>query len=197
MAITFNPALTTQPQNSFALQSTGYVQGAFMDDPSSSMWLQSGLLDSAISVPVWPGMAISEYVPTADQNALGSTIKIATAATDITGFNTGNQSYNAIITPGNNVPQLSPLQTVQYFRFGSNARLAVKCSSALVTAAEAGLVNQQVQWDYTNQELIPYTTGTALPVKILSLNSNSKVVDYNSGTGAVTWSVGPAAIIQL
>lgn len=195
--ISFNPALTTQPQNSFLLQTEGYVQGAFMDDPSSRMYLAGGSLDSAVAVPVYPGMAIAEYIPVVNSNAVGSTIKLATAYTDLTGFNVGNQNYNAIITPGNTVQQLGPLQTVMYFRLGSNARIVVQCSSALVTAAEAGLINQQVQWDFTNQQLIPYTSGTALNVKVLSLNNNSKIVNYNSGTGAVTWTTGPAAVIQL
>lgn len=196
-SITFDPAKTTQPQNSFLKSTEGYVQGAFMDDPSSRLYLNGGYLDSALAQPVWPGMAIAEYVPTADANQLGSEIKLATAYTDLTGFNTGNQNYNAIITPGNTVQQLGPNQTVMYFRLGSNARIVVKCSSALVTAAENGLINQQVQWDFTNQELIPYTTGTALNVKVLSLNSTSKVVNYDSGTKLVTWVVGPAAVIQL
>lgn len=195
--ITFNPALTTSPQNSFLLQTEGYVQGSFMDDPTSRMQLAGGSLDSAVAVPVYPGMAIAEYVPTVNSNATGSVIKLATAYTDLTGFNVGNQNYNAVITPGNTVQQLGPLQTVMYFRLGSGARIVVSCSTALVTAAENGLINQQVQWDFTNQQLIPFTTGTALNVKIISLNSNSKVVNYNSGTGAVTWVAGSAAVIQL
>lgn len=195
--ITFNPSVTSQPQNSFLLQTEGYVQGAFMDDPSSRMYLAGGVLDAAITQPIWPGMAIAEYVPTVNANAQGSDIKLATAYTDLTGFNVGNQNYNAIITPGNNVQQLGAGQTVMYFRLGSNARIVVQCTSALVTAAESGLINQQVQWDFTNQQLIPYTTGTALNVKVLSLNNNSKIVSYNSGTGALTWTTGPAALIQI
>jgi len=195
--ISFNPATTTQPQSSFLLQTEGYVQGAFMDDPSSRLYLNGGSLDSALAQPVWPGMAIAEYIPTVNSNSVGSTIKLATSEADLTGFNVGNQNYNAIITPGNNVQQLGPLQTVMYFRIGSGARIVVQADTALMTAAENGLVTQQVQWDFTNQKLIAYTTGTALPVKVLSFNSNSKIVSYNSGTGAVTWTTGSAAVIQL
>lgn len=195
--ITFNPQVTSQPQTSFLLQTNGYVQGAFFDDPSSRMYLAGGYLDSGITQPIWPGMAISEYIPTVNTNALGSDIKLATTEADLTGFNVGNQNYNAIITPGNNVQQLGAGQTVMYFRLGSGARIAVQADSALVTAAENGLINQQVQWDFTNQKLIAYTTGTALNVKVLSFNNNSKIVSYNSGTGAVTWTTGAAAIIQL
>ena len=37
----------------------------------------------------------------------------------------------------------------------------------------------------------------AMPVKVLSVNTNSKIVTYNNSTGALTWTVGPAAIIQI
>jgi hypothetical protein len=196
MAITFNPALTTSPQNSFLLQTGGFVQGAFVDDPSSRMYLAGGVL-GAVTQPIWPGMAISESVPQVNANAGGGSVLLATAEANLTGFNVGNQNYNAIITPGNTVQQLSPGQTVMFFRLGSGARIQVQCSSALVTAAEGGLINQQLAWDFTNQQLIPYVSGTALPVKLLELNSNSKVVSYNSGTGVVSWVAGSAAIIQI
>jgi len=37
----------------------------------------------------------------------------------------------------------------------------------------------------------------ALPVKVLFVNTNSKIVTYNNTTGALTWTVGAAAIIQI
>ena len=67
MAISFNPALTSAPQSSFLRQTEGYVQGAFMDDPSSRMYLSSGVLSSGLTAPFWGGEAISELVPTYDQ----------------------------------------------------------------------------------------------------------------------------------
>ena len=37
----------------------------------------------------------------------------------------------------------------------------------------------------------------ALNVKVISVNTNSKIVNYNNTTGALTWGVGAVAIIQI
>ncbi|OZA85978.1 MAG: hypothetical protein B7X56_05400 [Burkholderiales bacterium 34-67-9] len=196
--VSFNPALTTSPANSFLQQTEGYVQGAFFnDDPAIRLSLSSGQLASSVAQPIWGGMAISELVPTVNTNALGNTLELSTAVTNLTGFTVFNQGYNMVIVPGNSVQIATAGMTAMYFRLGSNAQIVVQCSTALVTAVEGGFTNQETLWDFTNQLLIPYTTGTALPVKILRVNNNSKIVSYNSGTGAVSWTTGPAAVIQI
>ncbi len=195
-AISFNPQQTTSPQNSFLLSTEGYVQGAFMDDPSSRMYLSSGVIAASVAQPVWGGMAITENVPAV--NTLGSSLALAANNAGVTGFTVFNQANNGIITPGNNVQQYGAGMTTSYFRTGSNARIAVQCSAALAAELDTGSVIQQVSWDFVNQQLIPYSAGVgALNVKVLSVNANSKIVSYNSSTGAVTWSTGAAAIIQL
>lgn len=194
--ITFNPSVTSAPQNSFLQQTTGYVQGAFMDDPSSRLYLSSGLIASSVTQPFWGGMAIEELVPTADANQQGSSIALAANTAAVTGFSVFNQAYNWILTPGNTVPVGAAGMTAMFFRLGSNARIVVQADATLAAAVEGNPINQQVEWDFTNQKLIPFAAN-ALPVKVLSIETNSKIVSYNSGTGAVTWTTGPAAVIQL
>jgi hypothetical protein len=196
-AITFNPSLTSSPQNSFLLQTQGFVQGAFVDDPSSRLYLAGGTLASSVTVPVFPGMAIQELIPSSDGTGQGDNIALATSVATLSGFNVANQNYNAIQTPGNDVQQLGAGNTVMYFRLGSGARIQVQCTAALVSALEGGQTNQQVAWDFTLQKLVPFVSGTALPVKVLAFNSNSKVVNYVASPVSVTWTTGPAAIIQI
>jgi len=52
-------------------------------------------------------------------------------------------------------------------------------------------------WDFTTQMLV--TTGTtAIPnVRVRGFNSNSLIVNYNSTTGALTWSVGTCALLEF
>lgn len=198
MTISFNPMQTSAPQDSFLLQTEGYVQGAFMDDPSANMWLLSGLLDSAITQPVWGGMAITEKVNAPNSNQMGNTLDIAANNAGVTGFTVFNRGNNMIITPGNNVQQAGAGMTMMYFRTGSNARIVVQCDSTLAGNLDTGAVNQQVSWDFTNQKLITYSSGVgALACKVLAVNTNSKIVSYNSGTGALTWTTGAAALIQI
>ncbi|NDU92425.1 MAG: hypothetical protein G3I10_07425 [Ferrovum sp.] len=195
MALSFNPMQTTQPASSFLLQSDGYVQGAFFDDPSARLWLATGYIAYAVTQPIWGAMAITELVPTSNQ--LGNELELATTVANTTAFTVFNQASNMIITPGNTVQQADAGMTVSYFRLGSNARIAVQCDPTLAGTLDGGATNQEVLWDFTNQKLITYTSGTALPVKVLSVNTNSKIVSYNSGTGALTWTTGACAIIQI
>lgn len=200
MAINFNPMTTLTGENSFQLQSQGYIQGAFMDDPVARMWLLPGIVANSVTQPVWGGIPIVESVPSLSSSKLqsaASELTIPTTIAEITGWTVFNRAHNMLITPGNPVPQATANMTVAYFRTGSNIRIPVKISSALATAVEGGSVTQQVAWDFTNNELTTYSTGTALPVKVLKVNDNSKVVNYDSGTGALSWSYGYGALIQI
>lgn len=201
MAINFNPALTTSPQNTFLQSTDGYVQGVYFDDPTTKNWLTSGVVGASVTQPIWGGMAITEEVATVNANALGNTLVLATSATNFTGFTVFNQANNMIIAPGNSVQIAAPGMTTNFFGVGSRASIAVAVLASLVTSLEGGAVNQPLFWDPALQQLT--VTGTAgsfaLPAttKIRSFNSNSKIVSYNSGTGAVSWTTGNAAIIQI
>ncbi|MBJ9694117.1 MULTISPECIES: hypothetical protein [Burkholderia cepacia complex] len=198
MSISFNPMVTSSPTGTFRTDTEGYVQGAVMDDPSSNMWLASAIIAASVSQPIWGGMAVTENVAVPNQNGLGNSLVIAANNAGVTGFTVINRSYNAILTPGNNVPQLSAGMTAMFYRLGSNARIAVQCDPTLANNLNPGAINQQVSWDFVNQKLVTYSSGAgALACKVLSVNTNSKIVSYNSGTGALTWTQGPAAIIQI
>jgi hypothetical protein len=201
MTVSFNPQLTTSPSNTFLPSTEGYVQGTTMDDTSSRMWLTSGVVASSVTQPVWGGMAITEEVATVNANALGNSLVLASAAGNVTGFTVFDQAHNMIIVPGNTVQQSVAGMTVNFFRFGSNIRIAVGVLSSIVATLDSGAINQALFWDPALQQLTASGTSGAfaLPAttKILSLNSNSKTINYNSGTGALTWTTGNAALIQI
>lgn len=198
--ISFNPALTTAPQNTFLTSTQGYYQGDFVDDPSTRMELAAGVLASTVSQPIWGGMAITEAVSAVGEGALGTTLSLATSAGNLTGFTVFTQAYNAIITPGNTVPTSVAGMTTNFFRLGCGARIKVQVQPALVSSLEGGNINQALYWDPALQQLTASGTSGAITlsgIKVLSVNQNSKVVNYNSGTGAVTWATGPVAVIQI
>ncbi len=181
-AVSFNPALTTNFPGTFSVQSQGYVQGTFLDDPAVRFQLAGGFLANSETLPMWGGVGITESVPgvAAQAVALGPSITRATGYSNLTGFSVFTQGNAMIMTPQSRVPTSGSYGAVNFFRFGSNARIVVACSSALAAAVVAGAVNQQVSWDFTNQVLIAFST-TALNVKVLSANvGNSKVVSYVS-----------------
>ncbi len=200
MAINFNPSATLTGINTFQTESQGYIQGAFMDDPVARMWVLQGLVASTVTQPVWGGIPITESIASLASSTLqtaANPLTIPSTIAGITGFTVFNRAHNMLITPGNPVPQATSGMSVGYARLGSNLRIPVSCTSTLATALENGAINQQVAWDFVNNQLLAYTSGIALPVKVLHVNANSKVVTYNSTTGALSWTYGYAALIQI
>lgn len=198
MSISINPSLTVAPPSSFLAQTQGYVQGLALADPVANQWLATAAIDSSVTQPLWGGIAVTENVSVPGSGQAGNSLVLASTQGNVTGFTVFNRGYNMITTPGNTVQTASAGMSMPFFRLGSKIRIPVKCSSALITAIESNPTNTQVQWDFTNQQLIPFASGTALPVSVVGLDTNSKTVSYNSGTGAVTWvSPGNVAIIQL
>jgi hypothetical protein len=176
--INVNPILTQNFPGTFSTISQGYTQGIIVDDPVNIYRIAGGTLKSDVAVPIYAGMAISEYIPTND-DVRGSNIGLAASSSvlNITGFTVGNKSHNAIITNSGNVPILSAGASVQYCRFGSGIRLALACDPALASL-DGGLVTQQVSWDFTNQQIVPYQLAEA-QIAITS----------------ITWSSGVASVV--
>ena len=50
---------------------------------------------------------------------------------------------------------------------------------------------------YASGGSVPMASGGALSVKLLSVNTNSKIVNYNISTSALSWTTGCAAIILI
>lgn len=204
MAYTVNPFAMTNAANSFAVQSEGFIQGDAQDDPVVRNYLNTGPLASTETLPMWGGVAIFENISASGFSSTGSSIgratsNVTTAALGLAGFSVFNQANAMVVTTSNDVPLASTGATVSYYRLGSGARIPVLCNSALVDL-DGGSVTQEVSWDFTNQELIPYnSTIGALPVKILMIApNNSKVVSYNSSTGNASWVYnGTTALILI
>jgi hypothetical protein len=183
--ISFNPVLTTNATGSFNVQSDGYIQGQAMDDPSARYRLAGGILATTETLPMWGGVGITEYISpasaliTAPNQALGGNIKRAlndTAASsgELTGFSVFDQNYAAVTTPQSPVPLVGSGSTLNFYRLGSRARIAVAMDPALVSL-EGLVITSQVSWDFTAQRLIPYL-GT------LTISSGT----YNNTTGAIS-----------
>lgn len=169
--ISFNPLMTSSAAGSFNIDTTGYIQGQAMDDPSARHWLSGGILSDAETKPMWGGVAISEAIPStvyaANQNgnsSLGGQITRAVTVTPgaggITGFSVFDQNHSAISTPQSQVPLVASGMTMNFYRFGSNARVAVQADPSLINL-QTGVINQNVSWDFNNGVLQPYDAATA------------------------------------
>lgn len=182
--ITFNPNVTTNAAGSFGTSWRGYIQGTALNDPAVRNALAGGKLASTETIPMWGGVGISEMVPTTPElpgSRFGGAIKRAlllTGATALTGFSVFDQNHSAINTPQSPVPLVPIGGTMNFYRLGSGARIAVAADPALA-ALEGGIISASVSWDFTLQRLIPYTATFA---------ANALATPYASWTtGAVTF----------
>jgi hypothetical protein len=195
--VSFNPLLTTNALGSFSVKSEGYVQGTALDDPAIRNSLAGGVVANSETYPMWGGIAISEDIPTATTGTLGGLISRATALANITGFTVFNQAHAGLTSPQSPVPLYPSGASINFFRLGSGARIALQILAALVSL-EGGLITQQVSWDYANEQITTLDGDGALPIKILDINAgNSKTVAFNTGTGFATWTPNGYTAIAL
>ena len=214
--LSINPMITTNiGAAAFNIHTTGYIQGTAQDQPAARYFLSGGLLASTETLPMWGGVAISEYVAakpssTVALKELGPLITRATSVAStipITGFSVFDQAHNAINYPQSPVPLIASGMSTHFYRLGSGARIAVACDPTLVSL-ETGLINQNVSWDFNDSILQPYvasgateavtsmtwsaTNGGQVAVVMTGATIYAKVGDIinvsgvtNSGTGAV------------
>lgn len=176
--VPFNPMNTSNAAGSFNAESTGYIQGIALDDPSIRNALAGGVLADSETIPMWGAVGISEKIPSTSPKVLGGNVGRATtltaqAAGQLTGFSVFNQNNSAVNTPQSPVPLVGSGMTFNFYRLGSGARIPVKCDANLVSL-DGGLITQKVSWDFEDQMLIPYSAPT--------FSSGS----YDNSTGVVT-----------
>lgn len=215
--ISLQPMVTTNAAGLFNVNSTGFTQGDALDDPAVKFALVGGVLSTAATLPLWGGVPIAETIPTAQQgfyagdtqpgtDTLGSTLIQATAATAPTGIAVYNQAFGGITTPQSTAPLFSPGMSVNFYRFGSGARIPLPCDSSVVALAGSSIV-ETVYWDVVNYRLTTTATSNfAVPCKILRISTTgNKIVSYSSGTGNANWSntivggssAAPVAVVQI
>lgn len=159
--VSFNPVLTTVASGTFFSQSEGYIQGTMLDDPAVRYALAGGTLDSGETLPMWGGIGVFEKVPGASggpDSSLGSLVGRAASIAVMSGFSVFNQASNWITSPQSQAPSAGVGMGVPFFRFGSGARIAVKCDPGLASF-EGGYTNAQVGWNFAAQELVPYVAS--------------------------------------
>lgn len=164
-ALAFNPLATTVFNNSFSVESDGFVQGVAMDDPAVRFALAGGVLDSAETFPMWGGVGIYMKIPSSNR-PLGPPLGRATSiagATPLLGFSVFNQAHAWMSTPQSPVPTAASGMTVPFFPLNSGARIAVKINPGLVSL-EGGMESQQVSWDFAGQQLTTYSAAYAANV---------------------------------
>jgi hypothetical protein len=205
MSITLNPLPTTVASGTFGYNTLGYVAGSLYPNAAARNFLRTGFIDSSVTGLMYGGVGITTVVQAAASPMLGPTLKIATAIANLTGFLVWDQSAAPVQTPQSQVPLGSPGMGFSFVEFGLGATIALPISSTNAAALLAGADNVQLTWDYTNQVVVPYTSGqipgpSTLPAKIIDVQiGNSWVVTPNSpSAGLANWNeTGSVVVLQI
>lgn len=194
--LAFNPMQTVNGLGGFNVQSDGYVQGTAMDDPAIRNALAGGQIAAAATLPMWGGIGITELINAGSPLNINTLDRAANFAA-LTGFSVFDQAHNLISSPQSNVPSAASGMTINFYRFGSGARIALAMDPALVSL-DGQLITSQISWDFTNQRVVAFATN-ALPVKILDFQvGNCKTVTYDAGANTANWNnSGSCILVQI
>lgn len=188
--VSFNPQLTTNAAGTFNKQSEGYIVGTALNDPAVRNELAGGVLSTNETIPMWGGVGIFEDIPAqaSPGDSLGPLVGRAADNAHLTGFAVFDQNNASINFPQSPVPVSNSGMLVNFYRFGSGARLALEIDPALVTL-EGGLITQQVSWDFANQKVIAFDGGVgALNVRVLQVAlGGSMTVVWDNVNKFATW----------
>ncbi|MHB1702315.1 MAG: hypothetical protein ACYCSN_19715 [Acidobacteriaceae bacterium] len=203
-SVNFNPIQTTNFPGTFFVSTNGFVQGVMEDDPVSRFYLRSGVVASAATVPMWGGVGIAEGLAggsTGTADELNSILSAASSANGIDGFTVFNQAAAMVITNSSTVPLSGSLMAVNFFRFGSGARVAVQTTSTVASALAGGSTSPTLYWDPVNYQVTTVaTSNVALPtsVKLTHVDvGNSKIVSYDSTSGYANWTEGGSTLVLV
>lgn len=188
---------TTNAKGLFSTNSNGFTQGDAQDDPAVKFFLAGGTLSTSATTPLWGGIPIAESIA---DSVLGNTVLQADGTTAPTGIAVFNQAFAGITTPQSTAPLYSPGMSVNFYRFGSGARIPLALNPASVTL-DGDLISTTVYFDYTNNWVTTVQPGSqpALPVQVLKISTqNNKTVSYSSVTGNANWATnGLIAVVQI
>lgn len=173
-SLAINPTITSNAAGSFFVQSEGLIVGTAYPDPATRFALSGGILAQTEIKPMWGGVAISEATALAasasnPQLALGGTITRAVTyapgfAGSITGFAVFDQDYAMINSPQSPVPQQISGGLVNFYRWGSGARIALQLNSAVASSYQGDIINTPISWDYYNEQLTTQATITTATI---------------------------------
>lgn len=165
--VLLNPIQTTNAPGLFSVSSEGAIQGSVFTQPSTRFFITQGTIGATA---LYAGMAIQESIPAAVSLG-GVGLRLLAPSTSVatyTGFTVTDQSSALIVTPQSQVPVGSSNQSISFVRKGSNVEMIVACAPSLVSL-DGGLISQQVSWDFTNQQIVPFIA--AYPANVITAAS--------------------------
>lgn len=193
--------------------SDGLIQGDVQVNPYTSANLEAGVVAANATYPLYAGLPVSLGVQILGTDRKGVTVRksvVGNVAAGIQGWTVSQGSGVMGVTSFTNNPPLFPQGgSINFYPSGSKGRVVVQIDNTLAsTLANTDFITTPVMWDWTNDKLVAWTSGTdaanlqLTTVRVISVapattNQNLSIA-YNTGTGVATYATDKSlAIIEV
>ncbi|CAB4132085.1 hypothetical protein UFOVP136_34 [uncultured Caudovirales phage] len=211
-ALTLDPMATNAAGDLARIQSDGLFQGQVLVNPYTNAGLDAGIIASTETYPLYAGLPVSLGIDTLDAKR-GNVVRksvVGGVAAGIQGFTVSqNAGVMGFQTPTSPVPLFPQGSSINFYPLGSKARIVVQIDNTLAATFDGTiLINTPVRWDFTNDKLVAWVSGTdAANLQItgiriiqvaLATTSQNRAIAYNTGTGLATWDTTKSlAVIEI
>jgi len=211
--------LTIDPQatNGFGAlsypTSDGLIQGEVQVNPYTSANLEAGVVAANATYPLFAGLPVSLGVQILGTDRKGVTVRksvVGNVAAGIQGWTVSQGSGVMGVTSFTSNPPLFPQGgSINFYPSGSKGRIAVRINNTLAsTLANTDFITTPVMWDWTNDELVVWTSGTdaanlqLTSIRVISVSpydtNHNLSIGYNTGTGVASYATDKSlAIIEV
>lgn len=150
-SVTISPYATTSLKGTFPVTSEGVFMGIAQNLPAARYELSSGFVSAQERVPLYGGLPIVSLI--AQAQGRGCQVRRAVSTEEITGFSVINECPHMIVTANSTCPSIGAPGTINFFRLGSRARIALPIDPALIELAGQA-EPQSLSWDFSKSMLI-------------------------------------------
>lgn len=196
--VSLQPFVTTTSQNSFQVQTDGFIQGFFQDSPVTRYALEGGVVSASQATPIWGGLPLTLTVPApgllGSSSGIGPAATVATTAATIDAWCCLNQAAAGIITANSTSPLYTSGSSLNFGRVGCGMLLALPINPQAVNTLANAQTNIPIFWDFVNNR-VDVVGATPLGLQIYTLNTNSKTIAFNATTGFATWVSGGSVVV--
>lgn len=148
--VAISPYVTGTFSGTFSSQSGGAFMGIAQNGPGYRYELSSACVSSQESKPLYGGLPIVSLI--SQTQGLPRQIRRATTVGEVTGFSVINDCPNLIVTANSNCPSIGAPGTINFFRLGSRAKIALPIDPALIDLVGQA-ESQSLSWDFSKNML--------------------------------------------
>lgn len=211
LSLVLDPLATTGGGDLAFIHSDGLMQGQVMENPYTSAGLESGVIATTETYPLYAGLPISLGLAANKKGRVVTKSVVGNVAAGIHGWTVSQRSgllgFKTPSSPATLFPQGG---SINFYRNGSKAEIVVQIDNTLAATLDGtDFITTPVMWDWTNDKLVAWTSGTdaanlqltgirVVAVAVAGSGFNNRAISYSTVTGLATYVTDKSlAIIEV